>query len=268
MFLTCGIARLLCALTVCMMAISSVYGSPVRDGETALVRQQNIPILLYHHVNVFSPNESRALRRWSLSSEKLEAQMDWVEAHRFSPITMQELIGHLKHGLALPSKPIVISFDDGLEEHYSVVFPILKKHKFVATFFIITGSVGHLGFMNWGQILQMSAAGMDIQAHTMTHPDLSVLSHEEAYDEIVGSKRILEKKLNKQVAILAYPFGCYNEDVIAIARAAGFEGAATVRGVNDGYIFRRDRSYTLERYAIERGETLDYLAHSKGFDSK
>ena len=79
---------------------------------------------------------------------------------------------------------------------------------------------------------------MDIEAHTLTHPDLSVVSHEEARFEIFESKRILEKHLNKAVTILAYPYGCYNDDVIAITRAAGFDAAVSISGINGGYLFR------------------------------
>ena len=165
MFLAFRTARLLCALTVSMILGGSVYGFPYHPVLSVPVKQQNIPILLYHHIKVVPTNASAAMRRWSLSPKGFEAQMNWVVIHGFHTITMEELIGHLKHGLSLPPKPIVLSFDDGWKDNYSVVFPILKKHKFVATFFIITDSVGHSAFMNWGQILQMSVAGMDIQEH-------------------------------------------------------------------------------------------------------
>lgn len=141
----------------------------------------------------------------------------------------------------------------------------MKKHDFVATFFIITDSVGHSAFMNWDQILQMSAAGMDIEGHTITHPKLPAVSHDQAEHEIADSKKILEHHLNKPVTVLAYPYGSYNEDVIDITKAAGYEGAATISGLNDGYLFRADQSYTLDRYAIEGGENLEDLAHAKGF---
>ena len=109
---------------------------------------------------------------------------------------------------------------------------------------------------------------MDIEAHTLTHPDLSKLTHEQAVLEITKSKILLENQLNKPVTILAYPFGCYNEDVMAVTKAAGYEAAAAVSGINKGYLFRKDKSYALERYAIEGNEDLGWLAHVKGFDTK
>ena len=238
----------------------AAYGFPLKE--------QNIPILLYHHINVLPAHMSKAMRRWSLSPQKFESQLDWIEGHGFHAVTMEQLIGHMKHDLPLPLKPIILTFDDGLKEHYSVVFPILKKYHLVGTFFVITDSVGHSAFMNWKQILEMSSAGMDIQAHTLTHPNLTTIDHQELQEEIMGSKKILERHLKKPVTVLAYPYGCYNDEVISITKAAGFEGAARVSGINDGYIYRADQSFTLERYAIEGNEDLDYLAHMKGFDAK
>jgi peptidoglycan/xylan/chitin deacetylase (PgdA/CDA1 family) len=251
-----------------ILIVSMIVGGTVSAAADVGLKGQNIPILAYHHINILPVHMSRAMRRWSLSPQKFESQLDWIEDHGFRTITMEQLIAHMKHGLDLPDKPIVLTFDDGLKEHYSVVFPILKKYHFVGTFFIITDSVGHSAFMNWKQILQMSAAGMDIEAHTLTHPDLSTVPLTQAQDEIAGSKKILERHLNKSVTVFAYPYGCYNEDVIKITRAAGYEGAVRVSGINDGYLYRADQSFTLERYAIEGNEDLGYLAHVKGFDSK
>ena len=265
MFFVRNTPKLICALMVAMALEGNAHGFPHHTVLSGPGNAKITPILLYHHIQDLPAKASAPFRRWSLSPEKFAAHMDWVAVHGFHTITMEQLIGHLKHGLALPLKPMVLSFDDGWKDNYSVVFPILKKHRFTATFFIITDSVGHSAFMNWEQILQMSAAGMDIQAHTLTHPKLSRLPHEEAQHEIVESKRILENHLKKPVTVLAYPYGSYNEDVIRITKSAGYEGAVTVSGLNDGYLFRADQSYTLDRYAIEGGENLEYLAHAKDF---
>jgi len=245
------ITRWLCILMLILAGSSGAYA--------------NTPILLYHHFQPITSHMSKSMRRWSISPDKFKSQLDWVSSHGFHTITMEELVGHLKHHLPLPLKPIVLSFDDGWKEHYTIVYPLLKKYHYVGTFFIITDSVGHSAYMNWGQIHQLAADGMDIEAHTVTHPHLSALKHAEAQKEIVESKRVLEERLHKPVTVLAYPFGSYNEDTIAITKAAGFEAAATV-GLNDGYIYRADDSYTLVRYALEGGDSLEYLAYAKGFD--
>ena len=116
---------------------SSVQALPCRAPIDLQVKQQNIPILLYHHISVLPAHASKSLRRWTLSPETFDDQMDWVKTHGFHTITMDQLFEHMTHGLSLPPNPIVISFDDGLKDHYERAYPELKKLHFVATFFII-----------------------------------------------------------------------------------------------------------------------------------
>ena len=261
-------ARLLCAVLCSVFWAGCVPSHFHQLPIDASVPTANVPILIYHHIEDAPRTASRAQRRWFISPKKFESQMDWVAAHGFYPITMEQLIAHLKHGQILPSKPIVLTFDDGWKDHYSVVFLILKEHHFVGTFFVITDSVEHSAYMTWEQLRVMSAAGMDIQSHTVTHSRLSTLPLAKARYEIIESKKVIEERLHRPVVVLAYPFGSYDDDVIAITKAAGLEGAATVSGLNGGYLLRADRSYTLDRYAVENDDDIDSIARLKGFDPK
>ncbi len=216
----------------------------------------DVPIILYHHIGELPAGASRAQRRWTLSPKKFDDQMRWIAARGFHPVTMAQLSGHLKHDLPLPVKPIVISFDDGWKDQYDFALPVLKKYDFKATFFIITDSVGHSAYMSWDQVLKTSDSGMDIESHSLTHPRLSVLPREEALKEINDSKRILEAHLHKSVSVFAYPFGSYDDKVISMVKDAGFDTATTIDGLNNGYLFRADRSYVLPRYAVEGEDDL------------
>lgn len=220
----------------------------------------SVPILLYHHIAQLPANATPEQRRWTITPEKFDAQMQWVTEHGFHPVTMAQLTAHLKHGQALPNRPIVITFDDGWKDQYEAALPILKKHDFPATFFIITDSVGHSAYMNWGQVLQMSEEGMDIEPHSLTHQRLSILPVEQARKEIDDSKSILEQHLHKRAVVFAYPFGSYGDKVINLVKDAGFESAVTVSGLNGGYLLRADQTYTFSRYAIEGGDDLDNIA--------
>jgi peptidoglycan/xylan/chitin deacetylase (PgdA/CDA1 family) len=268
MFFARRTTRFLCVL---MLGMSLAGCSPAfsrRVTPDAAAKKENVPMLLYHHIEDVPATASVAKQRWSLSPKKFEAQLDWISARGFHPVTMEQWIAHVKHGQSLPAKPIVLSFDDGWKEHYAVVFPALKKRNFAGTFFIITDSVGHSAYVNWEQLQEMSASGMDIQSHALTHSRLSTLPPEKALREILDSKKILENRLNKPVVLLAYPYGSYDDDVIAAAKAAGLEGAATISGLNGGYLLRADQSYTLVRYAIESNDDLAGIARLKGFDQK
>jgi peptidoglycan/xylan/chitin deacetylase (PgdA/CDA1 family) len=242
------------SLLLFLMGVLPIAGTATAEAA------QKIPILLYHHLQDLSPKASPLLRAWTLSPGKLDSQVGWLVGHGFHTITMAQLVAHLKHRRPLPDKPIVLTFDDGWRDHYEVAFPILRKYKCVATFFIITDGVGHSAYMNWGQIRQMALAGMDMEAHSLTHPKLTKIPPQEAYREIWQSKQSLESQLHRPVTIFAYPFGAYNDSIIGMVRHAGFEAAAAVSGMNGSYIYRADETYTLFRKVVMNYESLDHFA--------
>jgi uncharacterized lipoprotein YddW (UPF0748 family)/peptidoglycan/xylan/chitin deacetylase (PgdA/CDA1 family) len=239
------------------------YASGYRSG-VAPEKQANVPILLYHHIARLPAGASSAQRRWTLSPEKFGDQMRWIAEHGFHPVTMAQLNGYLKHGLPLPVKPIVISFDDGWKDQYCAALPILKKYNFSATFFIATDSVGHSAYMNWDQVSEISDSGMDIESHSRTHARLSILPPEQAWREIDDSRKILENRVHKPVLVFAYPFGSYSDKVISLVKDAGFDTAVTVDGLNGGYLFRADQSYALSRYAVRGEDNLDSIVQLIG----
>lgn len=219
---------------------------------------ENVPIFIYHHVAQLPATANSALRRWTVIPEKFEEQIKWFAQNGYHTITMAQLTAHLKKGQPLPPDTIILSFDDGWVDHYTTVLPVLKKYNFTGTFFVTTDSVGHSAFVSWAQLEEMSKAGMDIQAHSLTHPHLDKLSSEEAFEEIMGSKKAIEDHLSKPAVVFAYPFGSYNDAVIRMVKRAGFESAASVSGMNQGYM--EGHLYTLSRYAVTGDDTIDDLA--------
>ena len=127
MFFASRTVRMVCGLVFCVIFGGCVHNFPQH---LALNEQGNVvnpPILLYHHIAVLPLHTSKAMRRWTLSPKIFEAQMDWVTNHGFHTITMEQLIGHLKHGAVLPPKPIVLTFDDGLKGRLQYCLPDPKE---------------------------------------------------------------------------------------------------------------------------------------------
>jgi peptidoglycan/xylan/chitin deacetylase (PgdA/CDA1 family) len=102
----------------------------------------------------------------------------------------------------------------------------------------------------------MSAAGMEINSHSLSHPHLRTLEREAAIKEIGESKSLLEKRLGKRVTAFAYPFGEYNQDIIDLVKKAGYESAVTIAS---GYNQRADAVYQLRRTRISYGDTFSSL---------
>lgn len=246
------IPTLLAAAVPTALATPTAFVTPPPGGQSAIV-----PILMYHHLADLPSGSSQLRPTWTVAPKNFDAQMNWLVQRGFHTITMGQLVGHLKHGQPLPSKPIIISFDDGWEEDYSVAFPILRRYNFRGTFFIYTNPLDHERFITWAQVQEMSAAGMDIQAHTLSHPHLRALAPDTAMKEIAESKAILEKRLGKPVVALAYPFGEYNNAVIDLVKRAGFESAVTI---NSGYLQRADELFTLHRIRVSYNDRLQDFA--------
>ena len=69
-----------------------------------------------------------------------QAQMDWLAANHYHPITIADLRAYFQSGSALPSRPVVLTFDDGYADFYSTAFPILDGHHFKAVAYIVLSS--------------------------------------------------------------------------------------------------------------------------------
>ena len=107
----------------------------------------------------------------------------------------------------------------------------MKQYGLTATFFVITGRVGDAGQMDWDMLSEMAAAGMSIQSHTVSHPDLRTVSDSRLASELVDSRDAISLATGLLPYALAYPYGACDGRVIQAARSAGYAMAVvTGRG--------------------------------------
>ena len=119
-----------------------------------------------------------------------------------------------------PSPALALTFDDGFQNFSDVAAPVLSRHRFPATVFVVTGYCGRnndwpsqpkryprLPLMSWSTITELSRAGFEFGAHSATHPDLACLDEASAREEILSSKKSIEDTTGKAVLAFAYPYG-------------------------------------------------------------
>ncbi|MBV7327926.1 polysaccharide deacetylase family protein [Chloroflexi bacterium TSY] len=191
-----------------------------------------IPILMYHDLDLQrSPI--------SISPRSFAWQMHWLSSNNYQVLSLGNLVQMLNQNAPLPSRSVVITFDDGLASFYQHAFPILQAYRFPATVFLVSDycgldnawpsqpkSIPRRPVMTWQQISELDRYGIEFGVHTVTHPRLDRLEPAVAESEIVDSKRLIEDRLGHAAPHFAYPYGAYNEPVKQLVRNI-FTGVCT-----------------------------------------
>jgi peptidoglycan/xylan/chitin deacetylase (PgdA/CDA1 family) len=197
------------------------------------VARRRTEILGYHGVSERSEHD---LHNLLVAPPAFRAQIELLLEAGFEFVTVESLAPEVHTGAVAPGR-IALSFDDGMEDNHRVVLPILREYGIPATFYVVTGLLGQpnpfLGgsarMMTVEELREAAGHGVEIGAHTVTHPDLSTLSYEACLREMTESRERLEALLGRAPMTFAYPFCRYGPDAIAAARDAGFSVAVTCK---------------------------------------
>ncbi len=199
-----------------------------------------MPILLYHHIGI------KAEDRYYVAPDVFEQQMRWLYEHGYTTITVSQLADVLLHGGALPERPVVITFDDGMEDVYTTAFPIMQRYGFVGTFYLVVTYIGGGGVVTIDQVFEMIHAGWEIGTHSMTHVSLVTYASQMNY-QLVESRAWLEKTFGVPVDTVAYPFGEADSNVFERTSRYGFKAGV---GLDVGYNQTVNKIFYLTREEV------------------
>lgn len=227
-------------------------------------------ILMYHSVGEPS-NGANAL---NIPLDVFERQMKFLHDHRYHVVPFSDVVDLLKAKKPILPKTVVLTFDDGYENNYTAVFPVLKKYGFPATIFVITDYLGKekelygdtYRFLTPGMLRVMSDSGLvTIGAHTVDHlylPDIT--DHGVLEKQIAGSKALLEKIVSRPVDFFCYPSGGYNGKAKEVVRRAGYKAAVTTLPKRKGFAHRD--LYALKRIKVnKRWRPFRFFVQTSGY---
>jgi peptidoglycan/xylan/chitin deacetylase (PgdA/CDA1 family) len=152
---------------------------------------------------------------------------------------------------------VAITFDDGYENVFTDAYPVLKNLSLTACVFINGfieknedfGYLDERKLMSLKQIRELKKDGWEIGYHSKTHPDLRTLDENALYEEVIRSKKGIEKYLGFEIKYFAYPYGLFNKKVIDATKKAGYEYAFTA----DGGRFNHKKSpYKISRVLVDK----------------
>src|SRR3989454_1380538 len=186
-----------------------------------------VPILLYHYIRVNPNPRDRVGFGLSTPPAMFRAEMQYLADHAFHVVSLHQAVVAIRNHTTLPSRPVVLTFDDGYSDFYTAALPVMVSHGFTATDFVITGRMGLPGFMTPSQVVAADGLGFDVGAHTVDHVALAAISPARATWEMRQSQLTLEKLLGHPVLDFAYPYGSFDAYLMALAARLGFETAVS-----------------------------------------
>lgn len=229
---------------------------PTPDGSA---RELRVPILMYHYISEPPADADIYRRDNSVPPERFESHLRYLRAAGYQTITLDDLLYALAQGRTLPAQAVILTFDDGYEDHYTNAFPLLQRYHAVGSFFIITDFVnqGRAGYMTWSQIEEMSAAGQRFGSHSRDHPNLRGQPVDYLVWQALGGKESIEEHLGYHPRWISYPAGSYDAQTMAVYQSAHYWGGLAVR---QGATHTLDDIFELKRVRVRGSYTAEDLA--------
>ena len=175
------------------------------------------PILMYHAFGAQGEKPSR----YVVSAQRFAQQMAWLKRNGYHVLSLAEFAAFQRERRLPPVRSVVITIDDAYTD-VQIAHSILQRYHFPATLFVVSGCVGDANrwdqadelsgrpLLDWPELKTLARDGIEIGAHTRTHPHLRALTAEQAQAEIGGARADLERELGTPIRTFAYPYGEYD----------------------------------------------------------
>ena len=208
----------------------------------------NVPVLMYHAVG----DEIWGYSDLFVSEAGMEEQLQYLQENGYEPIWFSDL-AHIEDY----EKPVILTFDDGYDDNYTVLYPLLEKYQTKATIFVIGNAMGSIQKMTQAQVYELAASGLvSIQSHTYTHGNLSAMDESALRQEMERSNAALAAATGQIPYVLCYPEGKYSHLTMDVAK-----DYYTFALRMDGWTYQTGMDpYQVPRSFVSRRITLpDYL---------
>ena len=227
---------------------------PAQGGQ----RLRPVPILMYHVIS--SPPPGAPYPDLYVPRADFAAEVAWLAAHGYRAVTLQQVFDSWRGARTLPSRPIVLSFDDGYLSDVTNALPVLRARHWPGVLNLEVANLRPVWGIRPPGVRKLLAAGWELDAHTLTHPDLTTLDADRLREEVAGSREAIRTRFHVPVNFFCYPAGRYNDAVIAAVQQAGYLGATTTRYG----LARPSELYTLARVRVNGTDGARGLAAKLG----
>lgn len=221
----------------------------------SLFEYKGAVVLMYHSIG-----DNKEF--FTVSKDEFERQMQYLSTRKFNVIDLKRLVGLLNNKSSIPTKTIVITFDDGYQDNFLNAFPVLKKYNFPATIFVSTANIGKSVKARKGSELKMASTAqleimlksgiISVGSHSDEHKKLAGLTGEQTKHQLLSSKEKIRSMLGDDATFLAYPSGSVSDEVKRIS-SKHFVAAL---GVQKGRVLSGENLMEINRNSIDSEVTF------------
>ncbi|MFD1873004.1 polysaccharide deacetylase family protein [Hymenobacter bucti] len=220
----------------------TIPAAKVNDAAAIYARPQ-VPILCYHQIRDWTGRDSRSAKDYIVPVAAFKAQVKMLADSGYHTILPDQLYAYLTTGAKLPSKPIMLTFDDTDLDQFTIARPELDKYGYKAVYFVMTVSLGRPHYMTKDMVKQLSDQGNLIGSHTWDHHNVKKYQGQDWVTQIDKPTKTLEEITGKKIKYFAYPFGLWNPQAFPELKQRGFAAAFSLAEKRD----QQDPLFTIRR---------------------
>ncbi|HEU4647594.1 MAG TPA: polysaccharide deacetylase family protein [Gemmatimonadales bacterium] len=218
-------------------------------------------VLCYHAIADAAGDPSTDA--YCVPTRVLRAHLDLLQRSGYHFVSADELLRFLEGRPRLPQRPVLLTFDDCYRDLAESALPLLRERGIPAVAFAVSGYLGAtnrwdekvggraMQLLDAAGLRELTRNGIEIGAHSRTHPRLTTLPDHELRAETAGAVEQLRSAGLGPVRLFAYPYGNYDMRVRQAAREAGVRAAF---GTSTGTVAADDDPYALHRIQIGRAD--------------
>ena len=244
----------LATATACAGLTAAAVASAAPRASQAAPDRRPVPILMYHVIA--DPPASAPFPDLYVSRSELRDQVRWLAAAGYEAVTLGRVFDAWHGRATLPPRPVVLSFDDGYRSHMTAARPMLAARRWPGVLNLDLSNLTPSWGISAAGVRRLIADGWEIDAHSLTHADLSSLGGAALTREVSGSRREIRRLFGVLPRFFCYPAGRYDAEAVAAVEAAGYEGATTT----EPGLARPATPFTLARVRVSRGDGAVGLA--------
>ncbi|MBD2721141.1 MULTISPECIES: polysaccharide deacetylase family protein [Hymenobacter] len=209
----------------------------------AILARPQVPILCYHQIRDWTARDSKGAKDYIVPIAAFKAQIKMLADSGYHTVSPDQLYAYMTTGAKLPSKPIMLTFDDTDLDQFTIARPTLDQYGYKAMYFVMTVSLGRPHYMTKAMVKQLSDEGNVIGSHTWDHHNVKKYQGKDWETQIDKPTKTLEEITGKKITYFAYPFGLWNPQAFPELKKRGFVAAFSLAEKRD----QNDPLFTIRR---------------------